>query len=54
MERPSLTTVLASVLTAAVENDNRPALLATVIPLPRRSPDQEQTDPDTPDPGSAA
>ena len=56
MERPPLTTVLASVLTAAMENDQRPALLATVIPMPRRSPEQEpgQPEPDAPDPGSAA
>lgn len=50
MERPPLTDVLSSVLSAAVENTRRPALLATlqtinggrstagnVIPLPRRS-----------------
>ncbi len=44
MERPPLSTVLSSVLAAAVENTNRPALLATVIPLPRRSGDSEETE----------
>jgi hypothetical protein len=32
MERPPLTVVLTSVLSAAVENPNRPALLATLRP----------------------
>lgn len=49
MERPPLSTVLTSVLSAAVENTNRPALLATlsqdrpnVIPMQRRSPEQAE------------
>jgi len=56
MERLPLTTVLTSVLSAAMENTNRPALLAMLlpelrparaeddwartIPLPRRDPEQ--------------
>ncbi|MBT0773564.1 hypothetical protein KIH74_31755 [Kineosporia sp. J2-2] len=35
MDRPPLTLVLTSVLSAAVENTNRPALLATVRDSPR-------------------
>jgi hypothetical protein len=59
MERPPLTTVLSSVLTAAVENTNRPALLgvmADVIPLPRRSPESlaESLAEETDDPDPAA
>jgi hypothetical protein len=56
MERPPLTVVLSSVLSAAVENTNRPALLgvmaetaderrAEVIPLPRRSPESDDPSP---------
>ncbi|GAB6903716.1 hypothetical protein [Kineosporia succinea] len=41
MDRPPLTTVLTSVLSAAVENTNRPALLG----LLRRQPAPEQDAP---------
>lgn len=60
MDRPPLTVALSSVLTAAMENTDRPGLLATVrssepepgeeaagtvIPLPRRAPQDENPTP---------
>ncbi|GAB3240539.1 hypothetical protein [Kineosporia babensis] len=56
MEHPPLTTVLSSVLAAAVENPSRPALLATVIPMPRRPGPEPaaQSEEEQPDPSTAA